>query len=1018
MTIVVNDLPPQISSNAGDPITVIAQEGDLVTRRGTFTNPGGGPVTLTANIGTVSQDAIAHTWTWSYPTTDNLPAGQSIVITIKDAEGSTGQVSFGLLVENVAPRIAESDFVVPAISIEGTPITISIRNVVDPSSADTAAGFSYSYDFGDGRGFVLGNATQAVPSSLTANNGELTIRARVADKDGGTTELSKSLSIANSVATIKTLVITPTQIGSIGPITVTGTFAGDSGLDDTHTVEINWGDGYTDRISGSPSIGAPQRVIGITDRGSGYTDTAGVQVTGGSGTGMTVNIGTLSGAVIEAIISSPGTGYKPGDVLTVKRGAAAGNARVTLGAFSETAGTFTAVHVYAYGTGKLWNPTLIRVTVSDNDGGQDARTLPLVVVGAPNITSLSTVTVDDKQTAVMDVQATDPGGDTEGNGLTYSLSGGADQSKFSIVAATGVLTFKVAPDANTPADVGNDNIYNVQVTVTNRIALTDILDVAVTVVPANSAGALDFGDAPASYPVTLAQDGARHKIGPLFLGTGVSAEADGVPGSTASSDSGDDGVVAIVSPFASQGVATRSSFLVTASNAGKLDGWIDFNQDGDWSDAGEQIFSNVALIAGGNILGYTTPAAAKIGDSAARFRLSTLGSLAPTGAAADGEVEDYLVKVVDSGSNAGVDIQVVNGSIVLTRDNLDNVVRSGGVELFRAPASLVRSMHVNGTPADDTVTIDFASGFVLPTGGVQIAGLAGSNTLAVLGDGTIDFNDLLVNVTDIRHIKLPADTDARLNLVKLDAAAIARLAPTQKSVSINTGINDQIVVKDVSKWLLTDPIVIGGEFMLVANQPNAGSETIQVSTARPFKNFLQSGDVNNDGKVTALDALLVINELSRQQYSDKTGKLVDPQGLLLWPGRYYDVNGNGSISALDALRVINSLGSQSNAGNAGEAEALKSSSITLAARLNTRSLTVDTTNSSDPVTTVDGTPSIAAWLTNPLNRRPNSSITVTEPSAEPINDGKRIDTALDVVDGLLSNQEFLDELRLTPVVEF
>ena len=43
----------------------------------------------------------------------------------------------------------------------------------------------------------------------------------------------------------------------------------------------------------------------------------------------------------------------------------------------------------------------------------------------------------ENQTFVIDVESSDPDGQTEGTGLTYSLTGGADEGRFSIVAATG-----------------------------------------------------------------------------------------------------------------------------------------------------------------------------------------------------------------------------------------------------------------------------------------------------------------------------------------------------------------------------------------------------------------------------------------------------------------------------------------------------------------------------------------------------------------------------------------------------
>ena len=99
----------------------------------------------------------------------------------------------------------------------------------------------------------------------------------------------------------------------------------------------------------------------------------------------------------------------------------------------------------------------------------------------PTITSGATPSVPENQTAVIDVDATDPEGETEGAGLTYSLTGGADQALFSVVAGTGVLTFDTAPDFEAPADANTDNVYEVDVTVTDSGGQTDSQMLLVTV---------------------------------------------------------------------------------------------------------------------------------------------------------------------------------------------------------------------------------------------------------------------------------------------------------------------------------------------------------------------------------------------------------------------------------------------------------------------------------------------------------------------------------------------------------
>jgi uncharacterized repeat protein (TIGR01451 family) len=160
----------------------------------------------------------------------------------------------------------------------------------------------------------------------------------------------------------------------------------------------------------------------------------------------------------------------------------------------------------------------------------------------------------------------------------------------------------------------------------------------------------DFGDSPdPGFPTLFASDGARHVIGgPLFLGSGVDADVDGQPTAGADGDDLDpegddeDGVT-----FTSPVVAgTTANVDVVASDAGLLDAWIDFDDDGEWNGAGEQIFTDEALVSGSNSLSFTVPLNAGAGSTVnTRFRVSSAGGLSPSGEAADGEVEDHQVYI-------------------------------------------------------------------------------------------------------------------------------------------------------------------------------------------------------------------------------------------------------------------------------------------------------------------------------------------------------------------------------------
>ncbi|MCU7916922.1 MAG: cadherin domain-containing protein, partial [Candidatus Thiodiazotropha sp. (ex Epidulcina cf. delphinae)] len=136
----------------------------------------------------------------------------------------------------------------------------------------------------------------------------------------------------------------------------------------------------------------------------------------------------------------------------------------------------------------------VQVTVTDDGAGNltDVQDLAVTVNNVndnPLITSdgggaSAALNAAENQTAVTTVTATDS--DT-GDTLTYSISGGADAALFGIIGASGVLTFNAAPDFETPTDSGANNVYDVQVTVTDDGTgnLTDVQDIAVTVTSIN-----------------------------------------------------------------------------------------------------------------------------------------------------------------------------------------------------------------------------------------------------------------------------------------------------------------------------------------------------------------------------------------------------------------------------------------------------------------------------------------------------------------------------------------------------
>ena len=130
---------------------------------------------------------------------------------------------------------------------------------------------------------------------------------------------------------------------------------------------------------------------------------------------------------------------------------------------------------------------------------------------APSFSSDTSFEVEENQTAIATVVATDP---DSGDGVAYAISGGADASKFDIGETTGVLTFKVAPNYERAANVASadplndagNNEYVVTVTATGGTAdraLTAEQTITVTVRNLEEAGAVSFSQVAAAIRATL-----------------------------------------------------------------------------------------------------------------------------------------------------------------------------------------------------------------------------------------------------------------------------------------------------------------------------------------------------------------------------------------------------------------------------------------------------------------------------------------------------------------------------------
>ena len=127
-------------------------------------------------------------------------------------------------------------------------------------------------------------------------------------------------------------------------------------------------------------------------------------------------------------------------------------------------------------------------TVSDGAGGSVGTTTMTLTItpvnDAPTIisnggTAAASINVAEHVTGITVVTGADV--DLPVQALTYSISGGADQAQFTIDASTGALSFVAPPDFEAAADANGDNVYIVQVRVTDSQGGTAMQNIQVRV---------------------------------------------------------------------------------------------------------------------------------------------------------------------------------------------------------------------------------------------------------------------------------------------------------------------------------------------------------------------------------------------------------------------------------------------------------------------------------------------------------------------------------------------------------
>lgn len=215
----------------------------------------------------------------------------------------------------------------------------------------------------------------------------------------------------------------------------------------------------------------------------------------------------------------------------------------------------------------------------------------------------------------------------------------------------------------------------------------------------------DFGDAPSTYgnPIHTLINGIR-------LGPTNTEDMGPFNSPTAIGDTGDDGI--IIPALTETLSATITANVVGAG--GFLQGWIDWDGDGGFDEAGDQIALNLQDTDNDGIINIpvNVPTSTTTGATFARFRWSTFSDIATNTAVSDGEVEDYHIPSI---TQATVDLTAVKSVEVYDPDNIGLYMTPGNEVLYRITVTSSSNSTVEAQDIDLSDTLPENVRFVSAT---------------------------------------------------------------------------------------------------------------------------------------------------------------------------------------------------------------------------------------------------------------------------------------------------------------
>ena len=731
----IYDVTVQVSDGSNiDTQAIAVAVGNLNDNAPVITSDGGG---ATASVNVAENGTAVTTVTAS-----DADAGATLSYTIvggADAarfaiDATTGVLSF----------LSAPDFETAADAGGDNIYDVTVQ-VSDGSNIDTQAIAVAVGNLNDNAPVITSDGGGATASVNVAENGTAVTTVTASDADAGAT---LSYTIVGGADAARFAIDATTGVLSFLSAPDFET-AADAGGDNIYDVTV--------QVSDGSNIDTQAIAVAVGN----LNDNAPVITSDGGGATASVNVAENGTAVTTVTASDADAGATLSYTIV-------GGADAARFAIDATTGVLSFLSAPDFETAAdAGGDNIYDVTVQVSDGSNIDTQAIAVAVGnlndnAPVITSdgggaTASVNVAENGTAVTTVTASDA---DAGATLSYTIVGGADAARFAIDATTGVLSFLSAPDFETAADAGGDNIYDVTVQVSDgsnidtqaiAVAVGNLNDnapvitsdgggatasvnvaengTAVTTVTASDADA----GATLSYTIVGGADAARFAIDAT---TGVLSFLS-APDFETAADAGGDNIYDVTVQVSDGSNIDTQAIAVAVGNLN--DNAPVITSDGGGATASVNVAENGTAVTtvtasdadAGATLSYTIVG----GADAARFAIdATTGVLsflsAPdfeTAADAGGDnIYDVTVQVSD-GSN--IDTQAIAVAVGNLNDNAPVITSDGG----GATASV--NVAENGTAVTTVTASDADAGATLSytiVGGADAARFAIDATTGVL----------------------------------------------------------------------------------------------------------------------------------------------------------------------------------------------------------------------------------------------------------------------------------------------